>query len=84
LVFALLALEALGPVADEPVAIIAVTVLLSVLAHGLSAAPLATRYGRTAAAAGPEPGGPVPVTPARGLTRQRAAPDDQPPHQPSP
>jgi sodium/hydrogen antiporter len=68
LVFALLALEALGPVADETVAIIAVTVLLSVVAHGLSAAPLANRYGR---AAGPEPDGPVPVTPARGHYRRR-------------
>lgn len=56
LVFALLALETLGPVADEPVAVIAVTVLLSVVAHGLSAAPLAQRYGRAAARKGPEPG----------------------------
>jgi NhaP-type Na+/H+ or K+/H+ antiporter len=72
LVFALLALEALGPVSDQAVAVIAATVLLSVLAHGLSAAPLAARYGRAAAAAGPEPGGPVPVTraPARGLSRK--------------
>ena len=71
LVFALLALEALGPVADEAVAIVTLTVLLSVLAHGLSAAPLANRYGRAAAAAGPEPGGPVDVTPAsRGLARE--------------
>ena len=46
LVFALLALEALGPVADEAVAIVGFTVLLSVVAHGLSAAPLAARYGR--------------------------------------
>ena len=61
LVFALLALEALGPVSDEAVAIVTVTVLVSVLAHGLSAAPLAGRYGRAAAAAGPEPGGPVDV-----------------------
>jgi NhaP-type Na+/H+ or K+/H+ antiporter len=68
LVFALLTLEALGPAADEAVAVMAVTVLLSVLAHGLSAAPLATRYGR---AAGPEPGGPVPVTPTRSLGYRR-------------
>ena len=46
LVFALLALEALGPVSDEAVAVIAATVLLSVVAHGMSAAPLAARYGR--------------------------------------
>jgi NhaP-type Na+/H+ or K+/H+ antiporter len=72
LVFALLALEALGPVSDQAVAVIAATVLLSVLAHGFSATPLAARYGRAAAAAGPEPGGPVPVTPApaRGLSRR--------------
>jgi len=61
LVFALLALAALGPVSDEAVAIVTVTVLLSVLAHGLSAVPLAGRYGRAAAAAGPETGGPVEV-----------------------
>jgi sodium/hydrogen antiporter len=47
LVFALLALEELGPEADDAVAVIALTVLLSVVAHGLTAAPLATRYGRT-------------------------------------
>ncbi|BCW72829.1 cation:proton antiporter [Arthrobacter sp. NicSoilB8] len=72
LVFALLALEALGAVSDQAVAVIAATVLLSVLAHGLTAAPLAARYGRAAAAAGPEPGGPVPVAPApaRGLSRK--------------
>ena len=67
---AFLALEALGPVSGEAVGVITATVLLSVLAHGISAAPLATRYGR--AAAGPEPGGPVPVAPApaRGLSRK--------------
>ena len=72
LVFALLALETLGPVSNEAVAVITATVLLSVLAHGFSAAPLAARYGRAAAAAGPEPGGPVPVAPApaRGLSRK--------------
>lgn len=46
LVFALIAVEELGPQADPAVVVIAVTVLLSVLAHGFSAAPLATRYGR--------------------------------------
>lgn len=51
LVFALLGLEALGGEADEAVAVIAVTVLLSVVAHGFSAAPLAARYGRSAAQA---------------------------------
>jgi NhaP-type Na+/H+ or K+/H+ antiporter len=48
LLFALLAHEELGPAADEAVAIIGVTVFISVLAHGLSADPLASRYGRAA------------------------------------
>jgi sodium/hydrogen antiporter len=72
LVFALLALEELGSDADEAVAVIAVTVFLSILAHGMSAAPLAARYGRAAAARGPEPGGPVADLPVRGLPRPRA------------
>src|SRR4051794_26130839 len=55
LVFALLAVEALGPLSDEAVAVVAVTVVLSVLVHGLSAGPLSTRYGQAAAATGPEP-----------------------------
>lgn len=46
LVFALLALEELGPAADDAVAVITLTVLVSVVAHGLSATPLAERYGR--------------------------------------
>ena len=74
LVFALLALEALGPVADEAVAVVTVTVLLSVLAHGLSAAPLARRYGAAEAAAGPEPGGQVDVLVLRpGAAARRGA-----------
>jgi NhaP-type Na+/H+ or K+/H+ antiporter len=48
LLFALLALEQLGPAADQAVAIIGVTVIISILAHGLSADPLASRYGRAA------------------------------------
>jgi NhaP-type Na+/H+ or K+/H+ antiporter len=46
-VFALLALEELGPDADRAVAVVVATVLLSVVAHGLSAAPLAGRVGPT-------------------------------------
>lgn len=69
LVFALLALEELGPAADEAVAVVAVTVFLSVLAHGFSAAPLAARYGEAADAQGPEVGGPFPDIPVRGLPR---------------
>jgi NhaP-type Na+/H+ or K+/H+ antiporter len=49
LVFALLALEELGTAAHKAVAVIGVTVVISVLAHGLSAAPLAARYGRAVA-----------------------------------
>lgn len=71
LLFALLALEELGSDADEAVAVIALTVFLSVLAHGLSATPLAARYGRSAAARGPEPGRPVRDLPVRGLPRRR-------------
>ena len=52
LVFALIALEELGDGADEVVAVIAFTVLLSIVVHGLSAAPLASRYGRAAAPTG--------------------------------
>jgi len=53
-VFALLALEDLGqPAASQPVAVITATVLLSVIAHGATADPLARRFGpRLAPAAG--------------------------------
>jgi len=59
-VFGLLALEDLAESAAKPViTVIAFTMLLSVLAHGLSADPLASRYGprltppsETAASAG--------------------------------
>lgn len=71
LVFALLALEELGSGADEAVAVIAVTVLLSVIAHGLSATPLAGKYGRTAAPSGHGGAVPHPEIPLRGLPRQR-------------
>jgi NhaP-type Na+/H+ or K+/H+ antiporter len=46
-VFALLAVEELGADADTAVSFIGLTVLLSVIAHGVSAGPLATRYGAT-------------------------------------
>jgi NhaP-type Na+/H+ or K+/H+ antiporter len=73
LLFALLALEELGTPADEAVAVVARTVLLSVVAHGLTAAPLATRYGRLEGHRGPEPGRPVSEIPIRGLPRRRSA-----------
>lgn len=71
LVFALLALEVIGSGADGAVAVIAVTVLLSVLAHGVSSAPLAARYGRSVAASGPESGGVASDLAVRGLPRAR-------------
>lgn len=45
LVFALIALEELGSGAEQAIAVITVTVLLSVVLHGLTAAALAQRYG---------------------------------------
>jgi NhaP-type Na+/H+ or K+/H+ antiporter len=43
-IFALLALEDLGPAAQEVTATIAFTVLLSVGAHGLTARPFARQF----------------------------------------
>ena len=67
-VFALLAIEELGPGSDPRVAaavhVIAITIVLSVVAHGITARPLATRYvaaltagGRSARAGGSPRGG---------------------------
>jgi hypothetical protein len=70
LVFALIALEELGSGADDAVAVIGLSVFLSVLAHGLTAAPLATRYEHAATANRPEPGEPEPDLPVRGLPRR--------------
>ena len=70
-VFGLLALENLDPVAAKPaVVVIAFTVLLSVVAHGLSADPLARRYG--ARLTPPRPGGPAELAevPERRLIRR--------------
>jgi NhaP-type Na+/H+ or K+/H+ antiporter len=44
-IFALIAVDELGTGAGDAVAVIGMTVLISVFAHGLSARPLATRYG---------------------------------------
>jgi NhaP-type Na+/H+ or K+/H+ antiporter len=71
LVFALLALEELGSAADEAVAVIAVTVLLSVIAHGLSATPLASKYGRSTTTQKHPDAAPHPGIALRGLPRQR-------------
>ena len=70
-VFALLALEDIGKVAGPAVSVIAFTVLLSVVAHGLTADPLAHRYGPRLAitADGPDDPG-IPQMPERRLTRR--------------
>jgi NhaP-type Na+/H+ or K+/H+ antiporter len=73
LVFALLAVEDLGSAADQAVAVVGATVFLSVLLHGISAAPLAARYGQSAAAPGPRSGEPIAHLPVRGLPRRRRA-----------
>jgi sodium/hydrogen antiporter len=71
-VFALLALEELGERdAGQAVAVITVTVLLSVLLHGASADPLARRYGpRLARAADGTGDAGIPPLPERRLIRR--------------
>jgi sodium/hydrogen antiporter len=63
IVFALIAFEELGRPASETLAVIAATVVLSAVAHGLSAGPLVVRFGAAAAARGPgaDVGGPEPA-----------------------
>jgi NhaP-type Na+/H+ or K+/H+ antiporter len=71
-VFALLALEDLGQhVAGPAVSVIGFTVLLSVIAHGATADPLARRYGpRVALAAGGADDAGMPRLPERRLIRR--------------
>jgi sodium/hydrogen antiporter len=70
-VFALLALEDIGKVAGTAVSVIAFTVLLSVVAHGLTADPLARRYGPRLAIAADGPDDPgTPQMPERRLIRR--------------
>ena len=73
-VFALLALEDLGEHAAEPaVTVISITVLLSVIAHGATAEPLADRYAAALAGAVPGPAhADRPELPARRLIRHTA------------
>jgi len=75
-VFGLLALEDLGEhVAEPAVAVIAFTVLLSVIAHGLTAEPLAQRYGARLTPAEHRAGatGVIPVPVRRLIRRSHAA-----------
>ncbi len=74
-VFAVLALEELGAKDAQPaVTVISITVMLSVIAHGITAEPLAGRY---AAALSRSPAGPAhagrPELPARRLIRPPSA-----------
>jgi NhaP-type Na+/H+ or K+/H+ antiporter len=73
-VFCLLALEELGsPAAHHAAAVITITVMLSVLAHGATADPLATRYaGHLTRQAHQLAGAEVPGIPVRRLTHRTA------------
>jgi len=73
-VFALLALEDLGsPAAGRAVAVIAITVLISVVAHGATAEPLAARYARSLGHPGDgHEGAQMPDMPDRRLIRRAA------------
>jgi sodium/hydrogen antiporter len=79
-VFALLALEDLGDKAASPaVAVITATVLLSVIAHGASAEPLARRYGAASArAARRRDSDGAPEVPTRRLIRRAPKHDAEP------
>ncbi len=80
-VFALLALEELGSsAASGAVAVIVVTVLLSVVAHGVSAEPLAARYARSLARrpAADQADALLPDVPERRLIRHGSVPKGDP------
>jgi sodium/hydrogen antiporter len=80
-VFALLALEELGsPTAGRAVAVITITVLLSVVLHGVTAEPLAARYARSLArrAAG-QADAQLPDMPERRLIRRNSPLKGDPP-----
>ncbi|BFU43218.1 cation:proton antiporter [Krasilnikovia sp. MM14-A1004] len=74
-VFALLAVEELGEDAAPAVAVVVATVLLSVLAHGATAGPLAARYGSREPA--PEAPGPQIIAPAARLATAPADPSTE-------
>ena len=75
-VFALLALEELGsPTAGHAVAVITITVLLSVVLHGVTAEPLAARYARRLAhGTADQAGTQMPDMPERRLIRRNSPP----------
>jgi NhaP-type Na+/H+ or K+/H+ antiporter len=73
IIFALIALEDLHTGVDQAVAVIGMTVLLSVFAHGLTAKPLANRFGTSSAdpTVGPEDTE-APQPPVRGLLHRHS------------
>jgi NhaP-type Na+/H+ or K+/H+ antiporter len=74
-VFCLLALEELGSqAAAHAAAVITITVVLSVLAHGATAVPLANRYARHLAGHAGQAGAEIPGIPERRLIRRPASP----------
>ena len=79
-VFCLLALEELGnPAADHAAAVITVTVVLSVLAHGATADPVANRYaGHLTRQAHQFAGAEIPGIPERRLTHRTARGEPNP------
>jgi NhaP-type Na+/H+ or K+/H+ antiporter len=70
-IFALIAIEELGERVDDAVAFIGLTVLLSVVAHGVSAKPLATRYGVTVTSRHPAESAWRPELPVRPMAFER-------------
>jgi NhaP-type Na+/H+ or K+/H+ antiporter len=81
IIFAVLAIEELHEGAQRAAAVIGATVLLSVFAHGLSAKPLAGRYGAGVAhpTALPDDGTADRYLPVRGLVHRRPEADPAPP-----
>ena len=79
IIFALIALEDLHGAADRAIAVIGTTVLLSVLAHGFSAKPLAARYGASYGGTAEQAVGDRPHgddLPVRGLLQRHGAVND--------
>jgi sodium/hydrogen antiporter len=74
-IFALIASDELGAGASTVVAVIGMTVLISVFAHGLSAKPLATRYGGSVPTAPSSKTGRPHSLAVRGLLRRHPAGD---------
>lgn len=70
IIFALICVDELGGEASRAVAVIGMTVLVSVFAHGLSAKPLATRYGASTSAATASTAGRSHPPSVRGLFRR--------------